>query len=138
MQVMEAVPFRRAASTAPGTEMVKMSKSLLGRLPMAVKLGVPVAAGLLAAACGSAAGSTAGGSTAAGKRPAADRVNHGDSDRVPRWFSGIVPDQFVRTRRIPVGQGQHGHVRLLGRVRRGVAARDDRAPRNRRRQREGR
>jgi predicted lipoprotein with Yx(FWY)xxD motif len=46
--------------------MIKMSMSLLGRLPMAVKLGVPVAAGLLAAACGSAAGSTTAGSTAAG------------------------------------------------------------------------
>lgn len=43
-----------------------MSRSLLGRLPMAVKLGVPVAAGLLAAACGTAAGSTAAGSTPAG------------------------------------------------------------------------
>jgi predicted lipoprotein with Yx(FWY)xxD motif len=42
--------------------MIRMSMSLLGRLPMAVKLGVPVAAGLLAAACGSAAGSTATGS----------------------------------------------------------------------------
>jgi predicted lipoprotein with Yx(FWY)xxD motif len=40
--------------------------SLLGRLPMAAKLGVPVAAGLLAAACGTAAGSTTGGSTATG------------------------------------------------------------------------
>jgi predicted lipoprotein with Yx(FWY)xxD motif len=46
--------------------MIKMNMSLLGRLPMPVKLGVPVAAGLLAAACGSAAGSTAAGSTAAG------------------------------------------------------------------------
>lgn len=43
-----------------------MSMSLLGRLPMAVKLGVPVAAGLLAAACGTAAGSTTAGSTPAG------------------------------------------------------------------------
>ncbi|MCW2905482.1 MAG: hypothetical protein JWL68_271 [Actinomycetia bacterium] len=43
-----------------------MSMSLLGRLPMPVKLGVPVAAGLLAEACGTAAGSTGGGSTAAG------------------------------------------------------------------------
>ena len=43
-----------------------MSMSLLGRLPMPVKLGVPVAAGLLAAACGTAAGSTTAGSTAAG------------------------------------------------------------------------
>jgi len=42
-----------------------MSMPLMKRLPMAVKLGVPVAAGLLAAACGTAAGSTAG-STAAG------------------------------------------------------------------------
>jgi predicted lipoprotein with Yx(FWY)xxD motif len=42
-----------------------MSIPLMKRLPMAVKLGVPVAAGLLAAACGTAAGSTTG-STAAG------------------------------------------------------------------------
>ena len=42
-----------------------MSMSLLGRVPMAAKLGVPVAAGLLAAACGSAAGSTTGGSAPA-------------------------------------------------------------------------
>jgi predicted lipoprotein with Yx(FWY)xxD motif len=46
--------------------MIKMRMSLLGRMPMAVKLGVPVAAGLLAAACGTAAGSTNAGSTAAG------------------------------------------------------------------------
>ena len=43
-----------------------MRMSLLGRVPMPVKLGVPVAAGLLAAACGTAAGSTTAGSTAAG------------------------------------------------------------------------
>ena len=43
-----------------------MGMSLLGRVPMPVKLGVPVAAGLLAAACGSAAGSTTAGSTSAG------------------------------------------------------------------------
>jgi len=43
-----------------------MSMSLLGRLPMAVKLGVPVAAGLLAAACGTAAGSTGAGTPASG------------------------------------------------------------------------
>ncbi len=41
-----------------------MSMSLLGRVPMPVKLSVPVAAGLLAAACGSAAGSTAAGTPA--------------------------------------------------------------------------
>jgi predicted lipoprotein with Yx(FWY)xxD motif len=46
--------------------MIKMSVSLLKRLPMAAKLGVPVAAGLLAAACGSAAGSTTAGSAPAG------------------------------------------------------------------------
>jgi predicted lipoprotein with Yx(FWY)xxD motif len=46
--------------------MIKMSMSLLKRVPMAVKLGVPVAAGLLAAACGSAAGSTAAGTPASG------------------------------------------------------------------------
>src|ERR1035438_2808983 len=44
--------------------MIKMGMSLLGRVPMPVKLGVPVAAGLLAAACGSAAGSTATGTPA--------------------------------------------------------------------------
>ena len=43
-----------------------MSVSLLKRVPMAARLGVPVAAGLLAAACGSAAGSTAAGSAPAG------------------------------------------------------------------------
>jgi len=48
-----------------------MGKTLLARVPVPVKLGVPVAAGLLAAACGSAAssgsqssGSQAGGSAA--------------------------------------------------------------------------
>ena len=43
-----------------------MSMSLLRRVPMAAKLGVPVAAGLLAAACGTAAGSTTAGSAPAG------------------------------------------------------------------------
>ena len=43
-----------------------MRMSLLGRVPMAAKLGVPVAAGLLAAAGGTAAGSTTAGSTPAG------------------------------------------------------------------------
>ncbi|HTT53935.1 MAG TPA: hypothetical protein VMH35_21280 [Streptosporangiaceae bacterium] len=43
-----------------------MGKSLLASLPVPVKLGVPVAAGLLAAACGSAAGSTAGPAPAHG------------------------------------------------------------------------
>ena len=42
-----------------------MNMPLMKRLPMAVKLGVPVASGLLAAACGSAAGSTTTGSTPA-------------------------------------------------------------------------
>ncbi len=37
-----------------------MGKSFLARVPVPVKLGVPVAAGLLAAACGSAAGSATG------------------------------------------------------------------------------
>jgi predicted lipoprotein with Yx(FWY)xxD motif len=41
-----------------------MSMPLMKRLPMAVKLGVPVAAGLLAAACGTAAGSTTGSAPA--------------------------------------------------------------------------
>ncbi|MGP7997841.1 MAG: hypothetical protein ACLPKI_11025 [Streptosporangiaceae bacterium] len=58
-----------------------MGKSLLASLPVPVKLGVPVAAGLLAAACGSAAGSTtssapAHGGTAGGSSdaPAAGTV----------------------------------------------------------------
>jgi predicted lipoprotein with Yx(FWY)xxD motif len=38
--------------------MVKMGKSFLARVPAPVKLGVPVAAGLLAAACSSAAGTS--------------------------------------------------------------------------------
>lgn len=55
----------RTSVRRPEQERIKMNMSLLGRLPMPVKLGVPVAAGLLAAACGTAAGSTTG-STAAG------------------------------------------------------------------------
>ena len=43
-----------------------MNMPLMKRLPMAVKLGVPVAAGLLAAACGTAAGSTTAGSAPTG------------------------------------------------------------------------
>lgn len=39
-----------------------MGKSLLARVPAPVKLGVPVAAGLLAAACGSAAAAPSGSS----------------------------------------------------------------------------
>jgi predicted lipoprotein with Yx(FWY)xxD motif len=46
--------------------MVKMGKSFLARLPVPVKLGVPVAAGLLAAACGTAAGSSTGSAPASG------------------------------------------------------------------------
>jgi predicted lipoprotein with Yx(FWY)xxD motif len=42
----------------PGQEMVKMGKSFLARVPMPVKLGVPVAAGLLATACSAAAGTS--------------------------------------------------------------------------------
>jgi predicted lipoprotein with Yx(FWY)xxD motif len=42
--------------------MVSMDKSLLARVPKPVKLGVPVAAVLLAAACGSAAASQPSGS----------------------------------------------------------------------------
>ena len=56
-----------------------MSMSLLGRLPMAVKLGVPVAAGLLAAACGTAAGSTTAGSTPAGSTPAGTPAGNGST-----------------------------------------------------------
>ena len=43
-----------------------MGKSFLARLPMPVKLGVPVAAGLLATACGGAYGTTAGSAPASG------------------------------------------------------------------------
>jgi predicted lipoprotein with Yx(FWY)xxD motif len=46
--------------------MVKMGKSFLAHVPVPVKLGVPVAAGLLAAACGSAAGTTTGSAPASG------------------------------------------------------------------------
>ena len=56
--------------TARDREMVKMGKSFLARVPMPVKLGLPVAAGLLAAACGSAAGATAGSAPAGGARRA--------------------------------------------------------------------
>ena len=45
-----------------------MGKSLLARVPAPVKLGVPVAAGLLAAACGSAVASQSHGSQAAGSQ----------------------------------------------------------------------
>ena len=45
-----------------------MGKSLLARVPAPVKLGVPVAAGLLAAACGSAAASPSSGSQASGSQ----------------------------------------------------------------------
>jgi predicted lipoprotein with Yx(FWY)xxD motif len=44
--------------------MVKMGKSFLARVPAPVKLGVPVAAGLLAAACSSAAGTSSGSAPA--------------------------------------------------------------------------
>ncbi len=43
-----------------------MGKSFLARVPVPVKLGVPVAAGLLAAACSSAAGTSAGSAPASG------------------------------------------------------------------------
>ena len=53
-----------------------MGMSMLGRLPMPVKLGVPVAAGLLAAACGTAAGSTAAGTQAGGPATATVIESH--------------------------------------------------------------
>jgi predicted lipoprotein with Yx(FWY)xxD motif len=59
--------------------MIRMSMSLLGRLPMAAKLGVPVAAGLLAAACGTAAGSTAAGTPANGSTTATVIESHAGS-----------------------------------------------------------
>jgi predicted lipoprotein with Yx(FWY)xxD motif len=46
--------------------MVKMGKSFLARVPVPVKLGVPVAAGLLTAACGGAYGTSAGSAPASG------------------------------------------------------------------------
>ncbi|HEX9358890.1 MAG TPA: hypothetical protein VF933_34395 [Streptosporangiaceae bacterium] len=63
----------------PEQEMIKMGMSLLRRLPMPVKLGVPVAAGLLAAACGSAAGSTAAGTSASGSATATVIESHAGS-----------------------------------------------------------
>ncbi len=58
-----------------------MSMSLLGRLPMAAKLGIPVAAaGLLAAACGTAAGSaTSAGTPASGSATATVIESHAGS-----------------------------------------------------------
>jgi predicted lipoprotein with Yx(FWY)xxD motif len=60
----------------PGQEMVNMGKSFLARVPVPVKLGVPVAAGLLAAACGSAAGPATGSAASGGTSgaPAAGTV----------------------------------------------------------------
>ncbi|HEY2126732.1 MAG TPA: hypothetical protein VGH77_06060 [Streptosporangiaceae bacterium] len=55
-----------AGRDRPGQEMVKMGKSFLARVPFPVKLGVPVASGLLAAACGSAAATSAGSAPASG------------------------------------------------------------------------
>ena len=56
-----------------------MSKSLLARVPGRVKLGVPVAAGLLAAACGSAVSQTSGSQTSgaqpAGSHPASPKTS---------------------------------------------------------------
>jgi predicted lipoprotein with Yx(FWY)xxD motif len=46
--------------------MMMMSKSLLKRLPVPVKLGVPLSGTLLVAACSSAAGATAAGAPASG------------------------------------------------------------------------
>jgi predicted lipoprotein with Yx(FWY)xxD motif len=46
--------------------MMMISKSLLKRLPVPVKLGVPLSGALLVAACSSAAGATAGGAPASG------------------------------------------------------------------------
>ena len=120
-----------------------MRMSLLRRVPMPVKLGVPVAAGLLATACGSAAGSTTADHQTLhemmdGRRDASERVSHGDGDRVSRWFGGIVPDQCVRTGRVPVGRGQHEQVQLLGGVCRGLASGDDHGQGDRSQRREGR
>ena len=74
-----------------------------------------------------------------GRRNAGEqRVNHGDGDRVSRWFCGIVPDQWVRTCRVPVGRGQHEQIHLLGGVRRGLASGDDQGQHDRSRRRENR
>jgi predicted lipoprotein with Yx(FWY)xxD motif len=63
--------------------MVIMGKSFLGRVPGPVKLGVPVvAAGLLAAACGSAASTGSGGSAgshASGSTTSTVIASHGGS-----------------------------------------------------------
>ncbi len=56
-----------------------MGMSLLRRMPMPVKLGVPVAAGLLAAACGSAAGSTTPATPASGPANATVIESHAGS-----------------------------------------------------------
>jgi predicted lipoprotein with Yx(FWY)xxD motif len=62
--------------------MVSMGKSFLARVPGPVKLGVPVAAGLLAAACGSAASTGSGGSAgshASGSTTSTVIASHGGS-----------------------------------------------------------
>ena len=112
-----------------------MRMSLLRRVPMPVKLGVPVAAGCWPTACGSAAGRRRPGRP--GRRDAGSGSTTGDGDRVPRWFGGIVPDRWVGTRRVPVGRGQHEQVRLLGGVRRGLASGDGDGQADRCRRREG-
>ena len=60
-----------------------MSMPLMKRLPMAVKLGVPVAAGLLAAACGTAAGSTAAGTPASSGSTAATVIESNAGSAAP-------------------------------------------------------
>ena len=87
-----------------------MRMSLLRRVPMPVKLGVPVAAGLLAAACGTAAGSTNAGSPAAGT-PA----------------SGSATATVIESQ-----------VQLLGGVCRGLASGDEHGQGDRSRRREDR
>ena len=56
-----------------------IGKSLLARVPVPVKLGVPVAAGLLAAACGSTGGSQAAGTPASGPAGATVIAAHAGS-----------------------------------------------------------
>jgi predicted lipoprotein with Yx(FWY)xxD motif len=57
---------RSAAQLVAREETMKMIYSLLARMPLPVKLGIPLASALLATACGSAASSSPGSAPAAG------------------------------------------------------------------------
>ncbi len=65
-----------------------MGKSLLARVPAPVKLGVPVAAGLLAAACGSAVASPSHGSQSSGAQASGSHSSAATSGTVIASHAG--------------------------------------------------